>query len=188
MKIAIVGSGIAGLGAAWLLSKQHEVVLFESQDRLGGHTHTHRVSQHGRDYSIDTGFIVFNPDNYPLLTRMFDQLGVQSQPTTMGFSVHDDGNGLEYNATSLNGMFCQRSNLFSPRFLRMVREIPRFYRECPALLDERDETHGRILLRIDRQRGLEQLFEFVAILRRYGNTCRQRDVRTNPPTSPHLCS
>lgn len=139
MKIAIVGSGIAGLGAAWLLSKQHEVVLFESQDRLGGHTHTHRISQHGRDYSIDTGFIVFNPDNYPLLTRMFDQLGVQSQPTTMGFSVHDDGNGLEYNATSLNGMFCQRSNLFSPRFLRMVREILRFYRECPALLDEPGE-------------------------------------------------
>lgn len=136
MKIAIVGSGIAGLGAAWLLSRQHEVVLFESQNRLGGHTHTHQISRFGRDYSIDTGFIVFNPENYPHLTRMFDQLGVESQATTMGFSVHDGGSGLEYNATNLNAMFCQRSNLLSPRFLRMVREILRFYRECPALLDE----------------------------------------------------
>jgi predicted NAD/FAD-binding protein len=136
MKIAVVGSGIAGLGAAWLLSRHHEVVLFESQDRLGGHTHTHRVSQQGREYSVDTGFIVFNPENYPLLTRMFDELGVASQPTTMGFSVHDGASGLEYNATNLNAMFCQRRNLLSPRFLRMVREILRFYRECPALLDE----------------------------------------------------
>ena len=135
MKIAIVGSGIAGLGAAWLLSRHHEVVLFESQDRLGGHTHTHRVSQQGREYSVDTGFIVFNPENYPLLTRMFDELGVASQPTTMGFSVHDGASGLEYNATNLNAMFCQRRNLLSPRFLRMVSEILRFYRECPALLD-----------------------------------------------------
>ena len=136
MKIAIVGSGIAGLGAAWLLSRHHEVVLFESQDRLGGHTHTHRVSQQGREYSVDTGFIVFNPENYPLLTRMFDELGVVSQPTTMGFSVHNGASGLEYNATNLNAMFCQRRNLLSPRFLRMVREILRFYRESPALLDE----------------------------------------------------
>ena len=136
MKIAIVGSGIAGLGAAWLLSREHEVVLFESQDRLGGHTHTHQVSRFGSQYSIDTGFIVFNSENYPHLTRMFDQLGVESQATTMGFSVHDGGSGLEYNATNLNAMFCQRSNLLSPRFLRMVREILRFYRECPALLDD----------------------------------------------------
>ena len=136
MKIAIVGSGIAGLGAAWLLSRNHEVVLFESHDRLGGHTHTHQVTLREREYSVDTGFIVFNPDNYPLLNRMFDELGVSSQPTTMGFSVHDGASGLEYNATNLNAMFCQRGNLVSPRFLRMVGEILRFYRECPSLLDE----------------------------------------------------
>ena len=139
MKIAIAGSGIAGLGAAWLLSRDHDVVLFESQRRLGGHTHTHQVSRQGRDYSIDTGFIVFNPENYPLLTRMFDQVGVDSQSTEMGFSVHDGGTGLEYNATSLNALFCQRRNLVSPRFLRMVRDILRFYRECPALLNEPGE-------------------------------------------------
>ncbi|MEO8161838.1 MAG: FAD-dependent oxidoreductase [Arenimonas sp.] len=134
MRIAVVGSGIAGLGAAWLLSRQHEVVLFERQSRLGGHTHTHRVELGGRDYAVDTGFIVFNPLNYPLFSRLLDELGVASQPTTMGFSVQDARTGLEYNATSLDGLFCQRRNLLSPRFIGMVREILRFYREAPALL------------------------------------------------------
>lgn len=135
MRIAVVGSGIAGLGAAWQLSRRHEVVLFEAEGRLGGHTHTHPVALGDREYAVDTGFIVFNSENYPLLTRMFRELGVETQPTTMGFSVHDGGSGLEYNASSLNAMFCQRRNLFSPAFLRMVREILRFYRECPALLE-----------------------------------------------------
>jgi predicted NAD/FAD-binding protein len=135
MRIAVVGSGIAGLGAAWLLSRTHEVVLYEADARLGGHTHTHRVSQGGREYAVDSGFIVFNRHNYPLLSRLFDQLRVASQPTTMGFSVQDAGSGLEYNATSLPGLFCQKRNLVSPGFLRMVREILRFYRESPALLE-----------------------------------------------------
>lgn len=139
MRIAVVGSGISGLGAAWALSREHDVVLFEKQSRLGGHTHTHSVRQGASEYQIDSGFIVHNPVNYPLLTRLFEQLGVPSQPTTMGFSVHDARSGLEYNATTLNGMFCQRRNLLSPRFLRMVREILRFYRECPALLAMPDE-------------------------------------------------
>jgi hypothetical protein len=134
MKIAVVGSGIAGLSAAWLLSRQHDVVLYEQESRLGGHTHTHQVTLAGRDYSVDTGFIVHNPVNYPLLNRLFDELGVRSQPTTMGFSVQDARTGLEYNATNLNAMFCQRSNLLSPRFIRMVREILRFYRESVSLL------------------------------------------------------
>ena len=156
MKIAVVGSGIAGLGAAWLLSRQHEVVLFERESRLGGHTHTHQVEQGGRAYRVDTGFIVFNPGNYPLLTKLFDELGVPSQPTTMSFSVHDDGNGLEYNATDLNGLFCQRRNLVSPRFWRMVREITRFYREAPALLAETGPgpTLGSYL----RERNYSDLF------------------------------
>jgi uncharacterized protein len=156
MKIAVIGSGIAGLGAAWLLSRSHEVVLFEKESRLGGHTHTHRVVQAGREYSIDTGFIVHNPMNYPLLTRLFAELGVASQPTTMGFSVQDARSGLEYNATNLNAMFCQRLNLLSPRFLRMVREILRFYRECGALLSEPGDgpTLGDYL----RERGYSKLF------------------------------
>ena len=156
MKIAVVGSGIAGLGAAWLLSRQHEVVLFERESRLGGHTHTHAVEQGGRNYRVDTGFIVFNPGNYPLLTKLFDELGVPSQPTTMSFSVHDDGNGLEYNATDLNGLFCQRRNLVSPRFWRMVREITRFYRDAPALLA--DPGPGPTLGSYLRERNYSDLF------------------------------
>lgn len=139
MRIAVVGSGIAGLASAWLLSREHEVVLFERDSRLGGHTHTHRVSQAGREYRVDSGFIVFNPNNYPLLSKLFGELGVRSQPTTMSFAVQDARNGLEYNASSLNSMFCQRRNLLSPRFWRMLREILRFYREAPALLQRDDE-------------------------------------------------
>jgi predicted NAD/FAD-binding protein len=132
------------------------VVLFEAQDRLGGHTHTHRVVQAGREYAVDTGFIVFNRHNYPLLSGLFDELGVESQPTTMGFSVQDAASGLEYNATNLNALFCQRRNLLSPRFLRMVREIVRFYRESPALLDGADAgpTLGEYL----RAHGYSEMF------------------------------
>ena len=86
MRIAVIGSGIAGLASAWWLSQRHEVVLFEANDYLGGHTHTHTVEQAGREYRIDSGFIVFNPDHYPLLCGLFDELGVASQPTTMSFS------------------------------------------------------------------------------------------------------
>jgi predicted NAD/FAD-binding protein len=135
MRIAVVGSGIAGLGAAWLLSRTHDVVLFEADARLGGHEHTHEDEQAGRAYAIDSGFIVFNPGNYPLLSRLFDELGVESQPTTMSFSVHSDRSGVEYNATDLRGLFCQPSNLASPRFWGMLRDLRRFYREAPALLE-----------------------------------------------------
>ena len=136
MRIAIVGSGISGLSAAWLLSRQHDVVLFEANDYLGGHTDTHRVEVDGRTLEVDTGFIVHNPGNYPLLTRLFDELGVATQPTTMGFSGQDARSGLEYNATSLDGLFCQRRNLASPRFWGMLRDLARFYRAAPALLDD----------------------------------------------------
>ena len=135
MRIAVVGSGISGLSAAWLLSRRHEVVLYEANDYLGGHTDTHSVEVDGRTLEVDTGFIVHNPTNYPLLTRLFDELGVASQPTTMGFSVQDERTGLEYNATSLDALFCQRRNLASPRFWGMLRDLVRFYREAPALLN-----------------------------------------------------
>ncbi len=149
MKIAIIGSGIAGMGCAYLLSRQHEVHLYEKESRLGGHTHTHAVRQGGRDYQIDTGFIVFNPENYPLLSKLFGELNVASQKTEMGFSVQNAGTGLEYNATNLNAMFCQRRNLVSPKFIRMTREILRFYRECPSLLELRGDgpTLGEYLVK-----------------------------------------
>ena len=136
MRVAVIGSGIAGLAAARLLARDHEVTLFEANDYLGGHTHTHRVVQDGRDYRVDTGFIVFNPAHYPLLTGLLSELGVSSQATRMSFSVHNEATGLEYNATSLDALFCQRRNLVSPRFLGMVRDLLRFYREAPSLLND----------------------------------------------------
>ena len=134
MRIAVVGSGIAGLASAWLLAREHAVTLYEANDYLGGHTHTHDIELAGRHYAVDTGFIVFNPQHYPLLSRLFAELGVASQPTTMSFAVRNEASGLEYNATSLDTLFCQRRNLASPRFWGMLRDLARFYREAPALL------------------------------------------------------
>ncbi len=136
MRIAVVGSGIAGLGSAWMLAREHEVVLYEKNARLGGHTDTHEVVVGGITHAVDSGFIVFNHEHYPLLTRLFAELGVETQPTTMSFSAHDAGTGLEYNAGSLGGLFCQPRNLFSPRFWRMLGDLRRFYREAPSLLKQ----------------------------------------------------
>lgn len=140
MRVAVVGSGIAGLASAWLLSRKHEVWLFEAAGYFGGHTHTHEIVRDGRHYRIDSGFIVHNPVHYPLLTRLLKELGVPSQPTTMSFSVHSEASGLEYNTTTLDSLFCQRRNLCSPRFLGMVRDLLRFYREAPALLLQQDSS------------------------------------------------
>lgn len=157
MKIAVVGSGISGLGAAWRLSPRHEVVLYEADTRLGGHVHTHDVELDGRHYAVDSGFIVFNYHHYPLLSTLFDVLGVTTQATTMSFSVHDAGTGLEYNSGDLDGLFAQRRNLVSPAFWVMLHDLRRFYREAPALLAEpgdgpdlgqylREHAYGRLFI------------------------------------------
>lgn len=138
MRIAIIGSGISGLGAAWLLAPQHDVTLFEANDYLGGHTHTHDLQLGENSYRVDSGFIVCNPDHYPHFMRFLKALDVATQPTTMSFALRNERSGLEYNATRLNTLFCQRRNLISPRFWGMVRDILRFYREAPALLDADD--------------------------------------------------
>jgi len=147
VRVAVVGSGIAGLASAWLLSRTHDVTLFERDDRLGGHTHTHDIALGERRFAVDTGFIVFNPAHYPLLTRLFAELGVDSQPTTMSFALKNARNGLEYNATDLRGLFVQKRNLVSPRFWRLLRDLARFYREAPALLvrDDVGPTLGEYL-------------------------------------------
>ena len=139
MKIAIIGSGISGLTSAHLLSRQHQVSVFEAADWIGGHTHTVKVAEGGREYAVDTGFIVFNDWTYPNFIRLLGELGVAYQPTEMSFSVTDPASGLEYNGNNLNSLFAQRSNLFSPGFWGMLRDILRFNREA---LD--DLQHGRI--------------------------------------------
>lgn len=139
MRIVIVGAGVAGLYAAWHLAQRHEVILLEADRRLGGHADTHRFEEAGREIWVDSGFIVFNERHYPLLTAWFNQLGVKWRDSDMSFAVSDEDSGTEYNATSLNRLFCQRRNLFRPAFLGMVRDIVRFYRQAPGLLHTLDE-------------------------------------------------
>ncbi len=133
MKIAIIGSGIAGLTSAYLLNRRHDITVFEASDWIGGHTHTVDVEVNGQRYAVDTGFIVFNNWTYPNFIRLLSQLGVGFKDTEMSFSVSDPLTGVEYNGHSLNTLFAQRRNLFSPKFIGMVRDILRFNRE--ALLD-----------------------------------------------------
>ncbi|MBA2780887.1 NAD(P)/FAD-dependent oxidoreductase [Billgrantia kenyensis] len=125
-RIAVVGSGISGMAAAWYLSARHQITLFEAESRLGGHTATMDVELEGRHYAIDTGFIVFNDWTYPHFQRLLAQLGVAVQPTQMSFSVHETQRDFEYNGHTLGSLFAQRSNLFKPRFHRLLGDILRF--------------------------------------------------------------
>ena len=138
MKIAVVGTGIAGNVAAHELSRNHDVTVYEASDYVGGHTNTSDVSIDGHEYAIDTGFIVFNYRTYPQFTRLLNELNVEVEPTNMSFSVKDEGSGLEYNGNTLNSLFAQRSNIFRPSFLRMIRDILRFNREAVKSLEHED--------------------------------------------------
>ncbi|MFT5782256.1 MAG: putative NAD/FAD-binding protein [Pseudomonas sp.] len=151
MKIAIIGSGISGLTAAYLLNRNHQISVFEASDWVGGHTHTVDVQVDGRLYAIDTGFIVFNNWTYPNFIKLLDQLGVAYQPTEMSFSVCDPESGLEYNGNTLNSLFAQRSNLLSPVFWGMLRDILRFNREAVNDLEQ-----GRIASDVSLGNYLEQ--------------------------------
>ena len=136
MKVAIIGSGISGLGCAHrLASQRHDIAVFEAADRIGGHTATYDVKVGTRRYAIDTGFIVYNDHTYPHFIELMEGLGVATKATSMGFSVSDDASGLEYAGNNLNTLFAQRSNLVSPRFLTMVRDILRFNKESVADLE-----------------------------------------------------
>lgn len=151
MKIAIIGSGISGLTAAYYLNRSHDVYLYEADDRLGGHTATKSIDIGGRNYSIDTGFIVFNDWTYPNFIKLLDELKVESQPTTMGFSVFDPLNGFEYAGTNFFTLFAQKRNFFSLSHWRMLRDIVRFNKEALADLQsgnlEPNENLGHYLQR-----------------------------------------
>ncbi len=130
MRIAIVGTGIAGLTAAHRLRRRHELTIFEAAPWVGGHTHTVDVTVGGESFAVDTGFIVFNRTNYPLFNALLAELGVPSQPTRMSFSVRCDRTGVEYGSASLDAVFADRANLRSPGFLGMLNDIRRFHREA----------------------------------------------------------
>jgi len=138
MHIAVIGTGIAGNVAAYHLSRNHRVTVFEANDYIGGHTHTHTVEWKGTPYHLDTGFIVFNYHTYPHFVRLLEELDVPVQPSSMSFSVTCERSGLEYNGTTLNTLFAQRRNVFRPSFYRMIRDILRFNREAPQFLSHPD--------------------------------------------------
>ena len=139
MKIAIIGSGIAGNTLAYHLHKTHDITIFEAASHIGGHTHTHVIDLFGKNYSIDTGFIVFNDRTYPNFMQLLDALKVPWQPSNMSFSVRCEKTGLEYNGTNLNALFAQRRNFFKPSFYGMIRNIMRFNKISPALLNAENE-------------------------------------------------
>ncbi|MFQ1700337.1 NAD(P)/FAD-dependent oxidoreductase [Loktanella agnita] len=136
-KVAVIGAGVSGMGAAHALAPNHHVVLFEAEKRLGGHARTRMAGRNG-DEPVDTGFIVFNYANYPHLTALYDQLDVPVVKSNMSFGASFDGGRMEYGLASLNALFATRTNVVSPRFLRMVRDILRFNAE--GLQASRDET------------------------------------------------
>ncbi len=134
-RIAVIGGGVSGLVAAWRLGETHDVVLFEREGRVGGHTRTVEVTRGEDSWRVDVGFIVFNDRTYPEFNRMLDTLGLGRQPSSMGFSVSSPVTGVEYSGDGLGGLFARRANLFSPAHWRMLAEILRFNRRALALLD-----------------------------------------------------
>jgi predicted NAD/FAD-binding protein len=139
MRIAIVGAGVSGLTAAYLLHRDHELTVFEADQRLGGHAHTVQVDTASETQALDTGFIVFNDRNYPNFERLLGRLGVPSQPSDMSFGVSDGRGSFEYASHSLNGIFANRRHLLSGPFVRMLAEVPRFQRAARELLRSGDE-------------------------------------------------
>lgn len=140
MKIAVIGTGIAGNVAAYHLSREHDITVYEANNYVGGHTHTHDVCVNGKYYAIDSGFIVFNYRTYPNFVKLLTELDVSVRPTEMSFSVKCERTGLEYSGSGLNGLFSQRSNCINPRFYCMLYDIFRFNREAPELLDGNDNN------------------------------------------------
>ncbi|MFT5289577.1 MAG: putative NAD/FAD-binding protein [Planctomycetota bacterium] len=156
MKVCVIGAGISGLVAARNLHREHDVTVFEAGEWIGGHTNTVDVETAAGTQAVDTGFIVFNEATYPNFCALLRELDVPWQESEMSFSMRCDASGLEYNGTNLNGLFAQRLNLLRPSYWRMLRDIARFYREAPAILDSPDDdtTLGDYL----QQGGYSRLF------------------------------
>ncbi len=147
--VAVVGGGIAGLGAAWALARRHTVTLYDREGRFGGHANTVDVASIGQRFPVDTGFIVYNGRNYPNLVALFDHLAVPTAASDMSFGVSLDGGRVEYSGGDLNGLLAQRLNVLKPRFWRMLNDIRRFYGRASGYLEQfaQDCTIGELLER-----------------------------------------
>jgi len=147
MKVAVIGTGIAGNTVAYKLHKHADVTVFEANSYIGGHTHTHKIQIDDEQHNIDTGFIVFNHWTYPNFVELLTELDVDTQKSNMSFSVKCEKTGLEYNGTTLNSLFAQRRNILKPSFHRMIRDILRFNNEAKQVLDRNNTnfTLGKYL-------------------------------------------
>ena len=163
MRIAIVGTGVSGLVCAHLLSRRHEVTVFEADPRPGGHAHTVRIDLPDETHEVDTGFLVYNERNYPGLVRLFDGLGVATKASDMSFSVSDDVSGVEWRGTSLTTLFAQRRNALRPAFLRMLADVVRFNRTARALLTEEHPTHRSLAEMLAEGRWSSRFVEWYLI-------------------------
>ncbi len=156
MRIAIVGTGVSAMTAAYLLHSQHELTVFDKADYVGGHTNTLDIELAGKSFAVDTGFIVFNDWTYPNFIKLLGQLDVPSRASTMSFSVACDQSGLEYNGGSITGLFAQKRNLVSPQFLGMLRDIIKFNKLAKRFAEQGDEQ--MMMQDFAKQHGLGQMF------------------------------
>jgi len=156
-RIAVIGAGISGMAAAWLLAAGHRVTLIEAAPRLGGHARTVMAGKRG-DQPVDTGFIVFNHANYPNLTAMFSALEVPTAPASMSFGASFDNGACEYALASLDTLFASRRSLADPRFLRMVRDILRFNARAESVATEADMTIGGLMDRLGMGRWFRERY------------------------------
>ena len=163
MRVAIVGTGVSGLVCAHLLSRSHDVTLFEADDRPGGHAHTVTVDMDDGPHDVDTGFLVYNKRNYPGLMKLFTELGVATKPSDMSFGVSDEVTGLEWKGSSFDSVFAQRRNLVRPAFLRMLSDVVRFNRMARGLLEsplDPEQSLGNLL---DQGRWSSQFLNWYLI-------------------------
>ncbi len=162
-RIAVVGSGISGLSAAWLLGQAHEVTLYEADDRIGGHSNTVEAPTPSAPVAVDTGFIVYNADNYPNLVALFEHLSVPTKPAHMSFAVSIDDGAFEYSSHGIPALFAQKRNWVSPRFWRMISDLLRFQKQAPKDLAEMERT-GETLDAYLNRNGYGDLFKEAHLL------------------------
>ena len=140
LKIAIIGSGISGLTSAYILNKKHDITIYEKNDYIGGHTHTHKIPENNTTFNVDSGFIVYNENTYPNFIRLLDLLNVERQHSNMGFSVKTSYKDFEYSGNSIGSIFAKKSNMFNPYFLNMLKSILRFNKVSIKDLDKIDAS------------------------------------------------